>query len=189
MVYDFTNLNSNERYKLIAQSVIPRPIAWIVTENRGVVNIAPFSFFNALSATPPVLIVSIGHKESGEPKDTLKNLRVTKRCVLCLANVTQKEQLICTSEALDSKQSEAEFCKIETNIIDEAYPPMIADVQVAYFCEVREELDLGGRTVPILLDVKKAFFDDMIITDQEKLTVHFNALGRVGVSFAKLDEI
>jgi flavin reductase (DIM6/NTAB) family NADH-FMN oxidoreductase RutF len=189
MLYDFTNLNPDERYKLIAQSVIPRPIAWVVTENENIINIAPFSFFNALSATPPVLVVSIGHKESGEPKDTLKNLRATKKCVLCLANVTHKEQLICTSEALDSKQSEAEFCKVETKIIDEAYPPMIADAQVAYFCELRQELDLGGKIVPLLLDVKKAFFNDVIITDKEKLRVHFDALGRVGASFAKLEEI
>ncbi len=189
MLYDFTNLNPDEHYKLIAQSVIPRPIAWVVTENENIINIAPFSFFNALSATPPVFVVSIGHKENGEPKDTLRNLRAAKKCVLCLANVAQKEQLICTSEALDSKQSEADFCKVETKIIDAAYPPMIADAQVAYFCELRGELDLGGKTVPMLLDVNKAFINDAIVTDEEKLRVHFDALGRVGASFAKLEEI
>ena len=189
MFYDLDELQAIERYKLIAQSVIPRPIAWIVTESEGIINIAPFSFFNALSATPPVFVVSIGHKENGEPKDTLKNLRATKKCVLCLANVTQKEQLICTSKALESKQSEAEICGVKTKIIDEDYPPMIANVQAAYFCELRGELDLGGKTVPMLLGVKKAFIDDAIITDEEKLQIHFDALGRVGASFAKLDEV
>jgi len=60
----------NENYKLMAQTILPRPIAWVVTENNGVVNIAPFSYFIGLSSEPASVLISVGHKADGTPKDS-----------------------------------------------------------------------------------------------------------------------
>jgi len=69
----------NESYKLMAQTIIPRPIAWVVTEDEGVVNIAPFSYFIGLSSDPATVLISVGHKPDGSPKDTLANIRENGR--------------------------------------------------------------------------------------------------------------
>ncbi|MDR2833024.1 MAG: flavin reductase, partial [Streptococcaceae bacterium] len=65
-------------YKLLSGSVIPRPIAWVTTQNaQGVVNAAPFSFFNVVSAYPPIVSISMLNE-----KDTLNNLLANKEAVI-----------------------------------------------------------------------------------------------------------
>jgi len=71
MLIDFREKSKSERYHLISNSVVPRPIAWIATESKcNTLNIAPFSYFTPLSSNPPTLLVSIGHRGDGRPKDT-----------------------------------------------------------------------------------------------------------------------
>ena len=84
-IVDFDKIESKERYKLMAGNIIPRPIAWIVTENNGVLNVAPFSYFTGISSKPPLLMVSIGRKKPtiDEPKDTYKNICETKKATVC----------------------------------------------------------------------------------------------------------
>ena len=72
---NFTNKPTREIYGLMTQTIIPRPIAWILTDNGDQsFNLAPFSFFNGVSSTPPLLSVSIGHKSDGTKKDTWLNI-------------------------------------------------------------------------------------------------------------------
>ena len=83
MIFDLSkDTKLNENYKLMAQTILPRPIAWVVTEDNGVVNIAPFSYFIGLSSEPASVLISVGHKADGTPKDTLANLRKHKKCTI-----------------------------------------------------------------------------------------------------------
>jgi flavin reductase (DIM6/NTAB) family NADH-FMN oxidoreductase RutF len=71
----------------------------------------------------------------------------------------------------------------------EGFPPVIASAPVAYFCELNQEIDLGGgTTVPLVLNVKEIFVKDEVITDKEKLTISFNPVARIGKSYAFLGE-
>ena len=60
MILEFDKLEPVKRYKVMSQSIMPRPIAWIVTKSNGVINIAPFSYFIPISSKPATIIVSIG---------------------------------------------------------------------------------------------------------------------------------
>jgi flavin reductase (DIM6/NTAB) family NADH-FMN oxidoreductase RutF len=62
-IVDFEKIEPKERYKLMAGNIIPRPVAWIVTENNGFINIAPFSYFTGVASRPPLLMVSIGRRK------------------------------------------------------------------------------------------------------------------------------
>ena len=93
MIFDTATNSTNENYKLMAQTIIPRPIAWVVSEDEGVVNIAPFSYFAPLSSSPATVILSVGHKSDGTPKDTLVNLRKTKRCTICMVSEAELEKM------------------------------------------------------------------------------------------------
>jgi len=76
-------LSPNRVYHLMIQSIVPRPIAWILSDNGdGSLNLAPFSYFNAVCSDPPVLMVSIGRKADGGDKDTARNLVERKHCVV-----------------------------------------------------------------------------------------------------------
>jgi len=187
------NLNKdktvNETYKLMAQTIIPRPIAWVVTEDAGVVNVAPFSYFIGLSSSPASVLISVGHKADGTPKDTLENIRKHKKCTICMVEEKDLEKMHFSSKGLDKELSEAEMFDIQTTRSVEGYPPMIKGVPTAYFCDFNQEIDLGGgATIPLVLNVKQIFVDDAVITDKEHLTIAFKPVARIGKNYAFLGE-
>ncbi len=189
MYFDIAAMeNKTDIYKLMSQTIIPRPIAWIVTEDEGVVNVAPFSYFTGLSSSPATVLVSIGHKSDGTPKDTLANLRKHKRCTLCMVQESDIEKMHYSSKALGHEESEADVFDIATAFAKEGFPPKIVTSPVVYFCELMQEIDLGGATVPVILEIKEIFVDDSIVTDREKLDIAFDPVARIGKSYAFLDE-
>ena len=190
MIFDLNkDKEVNETYKLMAQTIIPRPIAWVVTEDKGVVNVAPFSYFIGLSSDPASVLISVGHKIDGTPKDTLINIRKYKKCTICMVQEKDLEPMHFSSKSLDRDISEADMFNIETVDMINGYPPMIKDIPAAYFCEFNQEIDLGGgSTVPIVLNVKQIFVNDENIADKERLTIAFKPVARIGKSYAFLGE-
>ncbi len=187
MVKSYETLDTLQIYKLMSQTVIPRPIAWIVTEKDGIVNAAPFSYFTPLSSNPPTLIVSIGHKKDGTPKDTLYNIRKTKKATVCFVDETNLEDMKKTAESLPHDKSETQTFDIETTRLVSNYPPIIATAKTAFFCELFSELDIGGKTIPVILKIDKQYIDDVVI--DENGNIKLNNIGRVGKSFAQLVEL
>jgi len=191
MIFNLDDNKLNEKYKLMAQTIIPRPIAWVVTEDEGIVNIAPFSYFIGLSSDPATVLISVGHKSDGTPKDTLANIRKTKKCTICMVDEKSLEKMHFSSKELDKDLSEAEIFKIKTEEVFENFPPMIKDIPAAYFCEFNQEIDLGASsTIPVVLSVKQIYVKDEAITDKERISIEFNPVARIGKSYAFLgDEI
>jgi len=191
MIFDLEDNTINDKYKLMAQTIIPRPIAWVVTEDEGIVNIAPFSYFIGLSSDPASVLISVGHKANNMPKDTLANIRKHKKCTICMVDEKNLEKMHFSSKELDKDISESELFKIETETVFESYPPMIKDVPCAYFCSFNQEIDLGGgSTIPLVLNVKQIYVNNEVITDNERMTIEFNPVARIGKSYAFLgDEI
>ena len=190
MIFDLNKDKTvNETYKLMAQTIIPRPIAWVVTEDEGIVNIAPFSYFIGLSSNPATVLISVGHKLDGSPKDTLANIRKNGKCTICMVAEKDLEKMHFSSKGVDKEISEAEMFDIETVSLLDAYPPMIEGVPSAYFCELNQEIDLGGgSTIPLILNVKQIFVSDEVITDKERLTISFSPVARIGKSYAFLGQ-
>ena len=80
MEFDLKELEPRDIYKLMTGSVVPRPIAWVSTISKeGSGNIAPFSYFNAVSANPPMIMFSSGQKDALTPKDTIRNIEETMK--------------------------------------------------------------------------------------------------------------
>ena len=185
MLFNINSItNSTKIYKLMSQTIIPRPIAWIVTKNKDIINIAPFSYFTGLSSNPATCIVSIGHKSDNSPKDTLKNIRDTKKCTICMVDENFLEAMHNSSKELPSTISEAEFFDITTKDFFDDYPPIIDGVKVAYACSLNQEVDIGGKTIPIILNIEHIFVDDKII--DENLNIDFKPIARVGKAYASL---
>ncbi len=188
MIVDYADKALTQRYQLMEQTIIPRPIAWIVTQNeQGTLNIAPFSYFMGLSSEPATMIVSIGHKSDGSQKDTLKNLRETKKCTICMVDEAHLEAMHFSSKELREDESEATTFGIETQEVVEGFPPMVTDVPSAFFCEFYQEIDLkGSKTIPLVVEIKAQFIDEAIISDKERITLDYEPVARVGKSYALL---
>ncbi|WP_292658445.1 flavin reductase family protein [Nitratifractor sp.] len=185
----YAEIPASDRYKLMAQSVVPRPIAWIVTEDEGVLNLAPFSYFTPLSSEPATLIVSVGHRPDGTPKDTLANLRKQGRCTLCLVSPALLEPMHYSSAALSPQESEAERFDIPMHDVFEGFPPMVEGAPTAFACTLLQEVDLeGSKTRPLILQIEAQYLDEGCIADREHLYLDCDLIARVGPHYAKLGE-
>ena len=182
MLFDFSATGQPLRYKLMSQSVVPRPIAWIITEGESL-NIAPFSFFSGVSSNPPTLMVAVGHKSDGTPKDTLHNIRTAKKCTICSVLPEALEKMHFSSAELGSELNEAELYDIETVITLEDYPPMIKGAPTAFFCTLLHEVALeGSKTVPLFLRIDHMYLDDWVECD-ESYRFELELLGRTGKGY------
>ncbi|MFT5835813.1 MAG: flavin reductase (DIM6/NTAB) family NADH-FMN oxidoreductase RutF [Sulfurimonas sp.] len=189
MIFDLKNEKQSLRYKLMTQTILPRPIAWVVTQNNGVINIAPFSFFTGLSSDPATVLISIGIKSDGSLKDTLYNIRKNGLCTICMVDEKNLEKMHFSSKELDKDISEAELFDIKTKKLFDEFPPMIEDVSCAYFCDFNQEIDLGGGTnIPVVLNVKHIYVKDEAITDKDRISIDFSPVARIGKSYAFLSD-
>ncbi|MCK9161388.1 MAG: flavin reductase family protein [Arcobacteraceae bacterium] len=187
MIVDYATIDETKKYKLMSQSIIPRPIAWIVTEDDSVINIAPFSYFAPLSSKPPLLVVSIGKKENGNIKDTRANILKNKKATICFATLDLLEKLKLSSTEIDKLLSEAKEYNIELVDMQNNYPPIIKGVESAMFCDFRSFIDIQSETLPLILEVKEQYIQDDLC--DEKLNVTLSNICRVGRTFAKLTNL
>ena len=97
MNFDFSELSTTNAFKLLSSVVVPRPIAWVVSQSaQGQRNAAPFSFFNVVSSDPPIVALGIGPR-GGQLKDTSRNILETGEFVINLVSAC----LLYTSDAAD----------------------------------------------------------------------------------------
>ncbi len=190
MIVKYDDIEAIERYKLMSNCVVPRPIAWISTEDEeGIVNLAPFSYFTPLSSNPPIMIVSIGHKEPGVPKDTLANIRKSRKCTVNITATGQMNDMHYSSKALSKGVSEAEQFNIEMKRVEHGYPPIVSGTSTAFFCTLYQELEIeGSKTVPLILKIESQYINDANITDRETMKVSCKNVGRVGAEYIIYDE-
>ena len=118
MLFDFTTLPPADRYKLLASTIVPRPIAWVVSLNpQGRLNAAPYSFFNVFCEDPPLVGIGIGGVTGAQPKDTAANIRATGEFVVNLVPAALMEAMHVT--AIDFERStDRERCHIDTPKLD-----------------------------------------------------------------------
>ena len=93
MLFDFAKIFPTELYKLLVSTITPRPIAWVVSQDdEGVLNAAPFSFFNGFAGDPPVVGIGIGSQTPGPPKDSRANIRDTGQFVVNRSRARPKQR-------------------------------------------------------------------------------------------------
>ncbi|WP_221796824.1 flavin reductase family protein [Oceanobacter mangrovi] len=149
MIFEFDDCNPAQRYFLMTQAVIPRPIAWILTDNEdGSSNLAPFSFFTPVCSNPPTLLVSIGKKPSGEDKDTWVNLQRTGKAVVHIATASQIDSLNESSASLALGDSEVERLGLRLQPFGEQQ--RLVDTPVAFACHFQQQLELGEQHLTLL---------------------------------------
>jgi flavin reductase (DIM6/NTAB) family NADH-FMN oxidoreductase RutF len=151
MLFDFATLPAKERYKLLVSTVVPRPIAWIVSQDlNGQLNAAPFSFFNAFAGDPPVVGIGIGSHDPGRPKDTRRNIRDTKQFVVNLVSEENAEAMNVTAIEFEPGVSELLEAGLTTVPCVHVKPPRIAESPASMECELLQIIELGPETGLVL---------------------------------------
>jgi len=140
----FADLDSGLRYKLLAGVIVPRPIALVTTLTAdGVVNAAPFSFFNVFSEEPPLVVIGLQSKGDLSPKDTTANVRRSGEFVVNLVGEAIAEQMdVCAAE-FPSDISELDEAGLTTASSIDINVPRIAEAPVALECRRNIILSFG----------------------------------------------
>ncbi len=174
-------LSKKERYQLLTSLVIPRPIGWISTvSSRGTANLAPYSFFAALSASPPMLGVSIGSRR-GEPKDTLRNIRDTSVFAVNLCSEDLLEAMNATSGEFDPSVDEFEVAGLTAEAGEVTGAPVVGVARAVMECVLFREVDLGAApNVLVIGEVKAIRLSRDLEVDPDTWAVDPTALRAVG---------
>ena len=148
MIIDVSSTDVVKVYRTLVEIVTPRPIAWVTTiDALGRVNLAPFSFFNAFGANPPVVVFSPGLRRDGSKKDTLLNLEIVPEFVLSAAVEDLAEPMNATAKELPPGQSEAEYAGLVLQPSTKVRPPRVAASPVHMECRVRQILPIGDGPI------------------------------------------
>ena len=192
---DPKQMRVGEVYRLMIGAIVPRPIAWISTVSpEGVSNLAPFSYFNAVSSNPPCLSVSIAHKPDGSKKDTLRNIEALGEFVVHIPSVEHASSVNLTAADFDAQTSEIEAAGLRTLPSDLVRPPRIADARVQLECKLLHALPVGatgpGATTLVVGEIVRFHFSkDIYSTDGTIRLEALDPLSRLGgLSFGKTRE-
>jgi flavin reductase (DIM6/NTAB) family NADH-FMN oxidoreductase RutF len=148
MIIDVPSTDVVKIYRTLVEVVTPRPIAWVTTiDAKGRVNLAPFSFFNAFGANPPVVVFSPGLRRDGSKKDTLLNLEIVPEFVLNAAVEDLAEPMNATAKELPPGQSEAEYAGLALHPSTKVRPPHVAVSPVHMECRVRQIVPIGDGPI------------------------------------------
>jgi flavin reductase (DIM6/NTAB) family NADH-FMN oxidoreductase RutF len=161
-IFDTSTLAPRQRYELLTSLVVPRPIAWVSTRSAaGGANLAPFSYFAALSATPFLVGVSIGHR-AGAPKDTLRNVRETGAFCVNLASERHLAALNETSGEYGPDIDEFALAGVTLAEAGAVPAPYVADAPAVLECRLFREVDLGVANTLVIGDVAAVRLSDAV---------------------------
>ncbi|MDJ0497581.1 MAG: flavin reductase family protein [Acidimicrobiia bacterium] len=141
--FDMQELGGTDRYKLLTGLIIPRPIGWVGTVAvDGTRNLAPYSYFNAVAATPPTVIFSTGRPQA-RIKDSLANVIATGEFTLSIVDESLVDAMHSTATTYAPDIDEFAETKLTATRGDVVTAPYVAEAKAALECRVMQIVDLG----------------------------------------------
>ena len=186
-----SQLPHRELYNILINAVVPRPIAWVSTLSAsGRHNLAPFSFFNAVCAKPPLLAFAPGLRRPrqpdavhGEVKDTLRNVRETKEFVVNVVTYELAEAMNLTSGEYDASVNEFELAKLTPQPSKIVRAPRVAESPVSFECKLHQILDFSSSPTSGSLVIGKIvsiYIDDAHLKEGKLDRDSLDLVGRMG---------
>lgn len=181
MEFDLENKHADRAYSLLAALVTPRPIAWVTTLSPdGVVNAAPYSFFNVLGSTPPIVGFAPGNRPEGGPKDTARNIRDTHEFVVNLVTPELGEAMNATAAAMPYGVNELHSIGMETAPSSLVRPPRIAAAPASLECAEWGTLQIGDNRLVIGLVLRVHVQDELVNLETLRIrTERYFPIGRM----------
>ena len=186
---DPNSLSTSELHKMLLLSVAPRPIALASTiDEKGNVNLSPFSCFNMFSANPPILIFSPSRRvRDNSTKDTLENIKKVKEVVVNIVNFSIVEPVSLASTEYDSDVDEFKKSGLTPVKSKKVRPPRVEESPISFECVVDKIIELGkdggaGNLIIskiVHIHINNRYLDDNGSLDTKKLDL----VGRMGASW------
>lgn len=183
-----------DNYKLLIGTVVPRPIAFITSEAEdGTINGAPFSYFNVVTADPPMLSVSIQRK-NGKQKDTAQNILTKGNCVIHIVSEDYLDKINKTAASLPQDESEITLANLTLSSSTHISTPGIEEAKVRYECVIEKHLPLGSdgdiTTDFFIAKVKTIHIAEEVYDDGKIIYDELAAMSRLaGNDYAEVGDI
>jgi flavin reductase (DIM6/NTAB) family NADH-FMN oxidoreductase RutF len=168
-----------DNYKLITNLVVPRPIAWVTSlDQTGIINLAPFSFFNAVGSDPLYVVISIGRRDDGTPKDTARNIETGGDFVVNLVTEDLLDAMNISATDFPPDQSELKPAHLDAAPSVRVKTPRLAKAQVSLECKLHSAQPLGANTL-FIGEVVMFHVADHLVGPRMHID-HFAPIGRLG---------
>lgn len=189
--FETAQLSGVEGYKLLTGLVVPRPIGWIGSVSAdGVHNLAPYSFFNAVSGNPPMVVFSAGHGD-GIRKDTADNVKATGEFTVNIVTDTTVEAMNATSASLPPEVDEFEHAGLTPVDSTLIRPKRVAEAKAQLECRLVNDMHIGAEGAGNWLFVGEvvAFWVDTDLLDGTRVDqAKLAAIGRHAGNFYSTTE-
>lgn len=187
--------SERDNYKLLIGSIIPRPVAFVTSlSNKGVLNAAPFSYFNVVTADPPLISISVQRK-NGVPKDTARNAIEAGAFVVHISDESYIHQINETAASLPPDESEVVLAGLTPVASNKIAVPGIAEANIRMECMLEHCIPLGGTKespgADLLIGRVVCFHIDESVYENGHINPHsLRPVSRLaGTSYAKLGEL
>lgn len=186
---DPNNNSERENYKFLIGSIVPRPIAFVTTQSKdGVLNGAPFSYFNIVSSNPPMISLSI-QRSGGRQKDTSRNILEMKEFVVHIVDEQNVEKINETAASLPPNKSEIKLAELTPVKSLKVSVPGVKESKIRMECVLEQSLDLGGCEL-LIGKVVQFYIEDDIYENGRIDPKGLAAVSRLaGSNYAKIGEI
>ena len=179
--FDLAAMPKLDAYKLLASLIMPRPIAWIVSRDAaGSLNAAPFSFFNILSADPPLVAVSFSAASDREGKDTFANIRQHPDFVINMVPEELAHEMNITATNAPRGTDETKLAGLDlapSALID---VPRIAASPAGFECRLSQLIETGGSSTIALAHILYAHVRTEAFASHERLYIDPHKLRLIG---------
>ena len=193
MIVDPAEQSLKENHKIMIGSIVPRPIAFVSTKsNDGILNLAPFSYFNGVCSNPPTIMFAPARRGyDGLTKDTLNNIQETKEFVVNLVSEEISEQMVACATDYDREIDEFQvsgLTPIDSIIVK---PPRVKESKVSFECNLNTVIEIGkaepGAGFVVLGTIVMFHIDDTVYKDGHIDLEALNPIGRLaGNSYTRI---
>lgn len=184
MYWDADKVAEPIAYKLLAATIMPRPIAWVVTQDaEGHLNAAPYSFFNAMGSNPPTIAIGIQSDTGRGFKDTAANIHATGEFVVNLVPEEMVQAMNITAVDAPQGMNELDLAGLETLPSTRIKPPRIKGSPVAFECQLLSSVVTGPHQTVVIGRVVGVHIDDACVLNAERAHINTPALNLVARSF------
>ena len=180
MHFDLDEMDAKPRFNLLAALVVPRPIAWVTSvSDAGVLNAAPFSFFNLMSGSPPILCLGLETRD-GKPKDTARNIQETGEFVVNLVSRELVGQMVVTAIDFGAEVDEVAEAGLAVQSSSHVRPPRLAASPAALECRMMQMISIGTTRSIVIATVLAVEVADQFMLNPARGHVDSPALELVG---------
>ncbi len=186
MIIDCGQYSPDQMYFLLIQLVIPRPIAWVLSDNgNGTYNLAPFSFFNAITGNPPILMLSVGWKDETVRKDTWVNISKRKDFVVHIPCGGQVHDVSNSASVLPHGVPEIDKFHITVENVEGWPLPKVKGTKIAFLCEKYAIYEIGNNPQGLIMGkINRIWIDEEVASQNKNRIVidpaKVNPLARLG---------